>query len=394
MYSNNQNYLSNQQSHPQGRAQFNGQDTSGWNPNVNNSSRTNSVSNVNAGTNEPNSNYRPHLSKRFFPSNRSFKATPNRYKFKKARYTPTASNGQIQKSTKSPSVDENPRNKGFTTVVLQRGTDNVKSVLMRICDDTGISLKMIRCIGFHQPLAQHLKIFMCAREKSLYEKIAQKVESVDEKILANQDNIPFTYYCPLDLSTPLKAGEVFASVTTNNSLFSLKLSKEGTNRFIIEALDLLVEWQNTRYPNNPFMIEESVASIRISNEDMYLSFHTEQMKVDFMDFTSRCSQYVAVCDTRATSILVSQGTLPRKSLKISPDMVEMFRMLGKMTPQMLQWCQMMGTGKYAIVEISEDMAVENATKMMNGVSMTSAMDTDDPNTNASNLQAPIIPISK
>jgi hypothetical protein len=278
----------------------------------------------------------------------------------------------------------------------RKSNEGIKVALNKISDDLKINLKAMKCLAFDSINDESLKVYMFFQEKEPYTKVIEKMEAQEDALLAGNEHPVLMYEGPRDIAAPFVAGEIYSSVRVNAHLFPLKLIRPDGDAMMIEALDLLEEWKNSHFQGQSEIIEKNVHSIRLSHQNAFISFTDEKIRNHFQEFMTRClSYYEATTDSMPTVVARSQGlTLrtKRNLMKITPDVMKFCETVSTMTPQMLEWCKMISSGKYALVELEDDSAIDDATKLFNNVKVSTneAMDTSEKF--LANLPKPISPI--
>jgi hypothetical protein len=389
----------NQQEYPQAGPSRNNYTTQDFNPN------------------DRNQNYRPSManSGRLNSQQRNpFRMASNnfkKYKYKKNHNNVNRSrkltdsvtpneNAQTQ-STPIGKKNPNPRNKGLAITVTRDGNETIKVILNKIADDLQIDLKTIKSLAFDKVEHGKIKVFMFFHDSLPYTKVIEKMEAQENALLEgdnNADRPKFFYEGPKDLNGPFIGGEIYSTVRICAQLFPLKLTRSNGEAKLIEGLDMLEEWRSTRFSENVKLIEEKVHAIRISHENMHFTFRDEKLSENFLDLMGRClTQYIGVKDTLPTVVAISQGLTPRAKrnfTKVTPDVMKICQILGNLTPQTIEWFRLISTGKYALVEIENDSALEEATKRLNEVKMSTDTDMDTGDNFLDKLPPPITPIKK
>lgn len=375
----------NGESSSQGPSQLNerGYDSYGYNPQ------------------DRNANYRHKVaSNRRFMPNKFPKMAPTNFKKKIVNYRNNISqtvNNAIQSSSLT---NANTRTKGFSVAYKRVSDESLKVILNKISDDLQINLKDMKGLGFSKEANDKNLLTMFFNEQHPYTKIVEKMELQDIKLIdeGNLDNLTLIYEGPRSLSTPLISGEIFASVRGSETHFPLKLSKpDGIECKMFDALSILEEWQKTRHEDRKYLIEEITHSIRVSRENIVITLNDVTMRDDLQDLLSRImSPFVVTTNVRPTVISISQGATPRvtrNALKATPEMLKVFETIGNMTPNMLNWCKMISSGNYALVELSNETDIENTTARLRQTSIDAhAMDIDQVRNDQLRLPTPISPL--
>lgn len=329
--------------------------------------------------NERNSNFRPQLN--YFRPRQFYRGVKRLIHNNYRRNNQNRSSPMPPRSLSSSTINENSRHKGFSVGYYRNEKESIKVTLHKIADNLDTSLLRLRTLGFAKDSRNEHKLILFCSNKAPYTKVGIKMEEQENLMLNGTgcENLPFYYEGPQSLEGPLANGDILASVRTCETLFPVKLSRPEGERNIIEALELLTEWRETRFGQMPMLIEDTVHSIRLSKKEIHFTFNLEEFRDNLYEFTTRNGLYSVSKDASPTVISVSPGPSPRTKrniLKVTNDMTNLFKVLGNLTPQMIEWCKLLGTGNYDIVEKEkpEDSAMRAAEEQMQSITITPTLD--------------------
>lgn len=352
--------------------------------------------------NDRNQYYRPRMGQ-FIPKHLNqagIKKNPHQFKKKFKSNMKNSSNSLLHDKSTSPStsINANPRNKGILITYKKNGEEKLKVILNKIADDLQISLASLKGFGLERkPNTQSVDIMLFFNNKDPYTKVVSKMELQENLMLEGRgcDTSPFFYDGPRDLAGPLELGDVYSSVRPSDRLFALKIGRLDSECNLKESIDLLEEWNSTRFSTQVTLLEENIHAVRLSHENVIITFRNDSLKKNFMDFLTRnIAPYMVSEESIPSVIAISQGPSRRSQrnvLKITPDMKKVFQSLSTITPQMIECFKLMATGKFQLVEIDDDTVVNNTADRLNNVQIDQQMDTEATTELQQNLPLPIQP---
>lgn len=317
--------------------------------------------------NDLNSNYRP---------------LSNSLKRRKAnarsRKTNQPSHSRDHEASQPPIVKktENPRMKLIQVVENLDEDFDIQTKLSKVAQDLVINMRQLKGIGFHRFGEEKKTMFLYFEDSEPYAKARTKCDAIAGDDLLYE----FSYNAPKNLNEACLPGEFMASAQPDQSKSSIKLFRDDQQeKYLGDILDLLIRWQRLELPTNKTIIEETLEFVRVNKKDYHLTFNRDDAMQSFNQFMK--NQLVRFDITlNATPISITlcadKGKrVSKNALAVTSDMLPIFQALGQLTSAQIEWLRLLGSGRYALVEVQSESS--NAVELLSNQLMQTGVNTTD-----------------